>query len=80
MKVEILGIVVIVLVFRKMTVLKDGQLVGAVAVVRYGMLYTFRNSVLKPVRLLNTPLPLSVVMEGDNVMEDSLEELLNVPS
>ena len=76
MKVEILGIVVIVLVFRKTMVLKDGQDTGAV--VRYGMLDTSRNSVVNLGRVLNnTPLPLSVVMEGDNVKENSLA-LVNV--
>jgi hypothetical protein len=73
---NVVGIVVIVLVLLKMMVLKDGQLTGAV--VRYDTLDTSRNSVVNLGRVLNTPLPLSVVMEGDNVMEDSLE-LVNVP-
>ena len=77
MKVEnVVGIVVIVLVFLKTMVLKDGQKAGAI--VRYEMLDTSRNSVVNLGRLFNTPLTLIVVMEGDIVKEDSLESL-NVP-
>ncbi len=72
-----LGIVVIVLVLWKMTVLKDGQLVGAA--VRYEILDTSRNSVVNLGRVWNTPAGDSVVMEGDTVKEDSLEPV-NVPS
>jgi hypothetical protein len=39
---------------------------------------TSRNSVVNLGRVLNTPLPLSDVMEGDTVKEDSLEPV-NVP-
>ena len=74
---NVVGIVVSVLVFWKMMVLKDGQLEGAA--VRYGMLDTSRNSVVNLGRFLNTVPGVSVVMEGDNVMEDSLEPV-NVPS
>ena len=70
-KVEILGIDVIVLVFLKMMVLKDGQLVGTV--VRYGILDTSRYSVVNLGRFLNTVEGGSVVMEGDNVKETRLE-------
>ena len=70
-KVEILGIDVIVLVFLKMMVLKDGQLVGTV--VRYEMLDTSRNSVVNLGRFLNTVAGGNVVMEGDNVKETRLE-------
>ena len=73
MKVEISGIVVIVLVFRKTMVLKDGQLVGTTFPVRYVMLATSRFSVVNLGRFLNTVAGGSVVMEGDNVMEDSLD-------
>ena len=73
MKTEILGIVVIVLVFWKMTVLNNGQEVGAVII--YEMLDTSRNSVVNLERVWNTSAGDSVVMEGDNVMEDSLEPL-----
>ena len=77
MKVEnAVGIVVIVLVFLKTMVLKDGQLMALTF--RYGMLDTSRFSVVNLGRVLNTPLTLSVVMEGDNVKEDSLEPV-NVP-
>jgi len=75
--VKVAGIVLIVLVLLKMMVLKDGQLVGAD--VRYDTLDTSRNSVVNLGRVLNTPLPLRDVMEGDNVMEDSRLEPVNVP-
>ena len=78
MKVEnAVGIVVIVLVFLKTMVLKDGQETGAAS--KYDTLDTSRVSVVKFGRVLNTPLTLSVVIEGDNVKEDSLEPV-NVPS
>jgi len=75
---NVVGIVLTVLVGLKTMVLKDGQLTGAV--VRYDTLDTSRNSVVNLGRVLNTPLPLSVVMEGDIVMEDSRLEPVNVPS
>jgi hypothetical protein len=74
---NVVGIVVIVLVLLKTMVLKDGQATGAD--VRYDTLDTSRNSVVNLGRVLNTPLPLSVVMEGDIVMEDSRLEPVNVP-
>ncbi len=70
---KVVGIVVSVLVLWKMTVLKDGQLLGAE--VRYDTLDTSRNSVVNLGSLWITALGLSVVMEGDNVMEDMLEPL-----
>ena len=73
---NVVGIVVIVLVFWKMMVLKDGQLMALTS--RYEMLDTSRFSVVNLGRVLNTPLTLSVVMEGDIVKEDSLDPL-NVP-
>ena len=73
---KLVGIVVIVLVFWKMMVLKDGQLMALAF--RYEILATSRNSVVNLGRVLNTPLTLSVVMEGGIVMEDSLEPV-NVP-
>ena len=59
-----------------MMVLKDGQLTAAAF--RYEMLDTSRNSVVNLGRVLNTLAGSSVVMEGDIVKEDSLEEV-NVP-
>jgi len=74
---NVVGIVLTVLVVLKMMVLKDGQL--TVAVVRYVTSDTSRNSVVNLGRVLNTPLPLSVVMEGGIVKEDSRLEPVNVP-
>jgi len=73
---NVVGIDVIVLVLLKMMVLKDGQLTGAE--VRYDTLDTSRNSVVKFVMPLNTPLILRDVMEGGIVMEDNLVEISNV--
>ncbi len=74
--VKVGGIVVIVLVLWKMIVLKNGQLM-ALAFNKYEILDTSRNSVVNLGRVLNTPAGDSVVMEGDNVKEDSLA-LVNV--
>jgi hypothetical protein len=68
--VKVAGIVLIVLVFLKTMVLKDGQPVGAD--VRYDTLDTSRYSVVNLRRLLNTLATLSDVMEGDIVMETRL--------
>jgi len=70
---KVVGIVVIVLVFRKTIVLKDGQ--TSTFVVIYDTLDTSRYSVVKFRRFLNTLEGVSVVMEGDNVKEDNLARL-----
>ncbi len=56
------GIVVIVLVLRKMMVLKDGQLMALAF--KNEILDTSRYSVVNLGRVLNTPAGDSVVMEG----------------
>lgn len=66
-ELNVVGIVVIVLVFRKTIVLKDGQEMALTII--YDTLDTSRNSVVSLGRILNTPLILSEVMEGGNVIE-----------